>query len=118
MLGGLIVGIAFTGQTFLMFVKENARSFTVMKVLGFTRSQMMVILATQATSVVFLGLAFGTAAAVGASALAAQIPFLRGVYIPWQVSVACCLTIGTVTILSTGLSMRNVLRLQPADVFR
>jgi putative ABC transport system permease protein len=115
---GLIVGIAFTGQTFLMFVKENARSFTVMKVLGFTRSQIMMILGAQATSVVFLGLAFGTAAAVGASALATQIPFLRGVYIPWQVSVACCLTIGAVTILSTGLSMRNVLRLQPADVFR
>lgn len=115
---GLIVGIAFTGQTFLMFVKENARAFTVMKVLGFTRSQIMLMLGAQAISVVFLGLAFGTAAAVGASALATQIPFLRGVYIPWQVSVACCLTIGAVTILSTGLSMRNVLRLQPADVFR
>lgn len=115
---GVIVGIAFTGQTFLMFVKENARAFTTMKVLGFTHPQLAGMMAAQASLVVVLGLSIGTAMVVATTELAKNLPFFRGLYLPWEVTLICCATIGLVTVLAAGLSFRQVLQLQPADVFR
>ncbi len=115
---GLIVGIAFTGQTFLMFVKENARAFTVLKVLGFTHPQLAVMMFAQAGLVVALGLSIGTAMVVATTELAKALPFFRGLYLPWEVTLICCSIIGFVTVMAAGLSFSKVLKLQPADVFR
>jgi putative ABC transport system permease protein len=115
---GLIVGISFTGQTFLMFVKENARAFTTLKVLGFTHPQLALMMTAQATLVVLLGLSIGTAMVVATTEMAKSLPFFRGLYLPWQVSLACCAVIGGVTVLTAGLSFRQVLQLKPAEVFR
>ena len=115
---GLIVGAAFSGQTFLMFVKENARAFTTLKVLGFTHGQLAVMVATMAGIVVVLGLALGTMLAVGTSFLAATMPFFRSLYLPWQVTLLCCISIGLITLLTAGFAFKKVLNLEPADVFR
>jgi ABC-type antimicrobial peptide transport system permease subunit len=115
---GLIVGAAFSGQTFLMFVKENARAFTTLKVLGFTHGQLAVMVATMAGIVVVLGLALGTMLAVGTSFLAATMPFFRSLYLPWQVTLLCCISIGLITLLAAGFAFKKVLNLEPADVFR
>jgi putative ABC transport system permease protein len=115
---GLIVGIAFTGQTFLMFVKENARAFTTLKVLGFTHPQLAAMMAAQSGLVVVLGLSIGTAMVVATTELAKTLPFFRGLYLPWEVTAVCCGIIGVVTVLAAGLSFRQVLQLKPAEVFR
>ncbi|TAG08091.1 MAG: ABC transporter permease [Verrucomicrobia bacterium] len=115
---GLIVGIAFTGQTFLMFVKENARAFTTLKVLGFTHPQLAVMMFAQASLVVVLGLSIGTAMVVATTELAKTLPFFRGLYLPWEVTLTCCSIIGCVTVMAAGMSFYKVLKLQPADVFR
>ena len=115
---GFVVGIAFTGQTFLMFVKENARAFTTLKVLGVTHGQLALMMASQAGLVVFFGLAIGTALAAGVTEAAQTMPFLRGLYIPWDVALACAGIIAAVTFAAAGFAFRNVMKLQPADVFR
>jgi len=115
---GFVVGIAFTGQTFLMFVKENARAFTTLKVLGVTHGQLGRMMAAQAGLVVFMGLGIGTALAVGVTEAAKLMPFLRALYIPWEVALACGGVIAAVTFLAAGFAFNKVLKLQPADVFR
>lgn len=115
---GFIVGIAFTGQTFLMFIKENARTFTTLKVLGYTHQQLAGMMAAQSGLVVVLGLSIGTAMVAATTELAKTMPFFRGLYLPWEVTATCCGILGVVTVLAAGFSFRQVLQLKPADVFR
>ena len=46
------------------------------------------------------------------------MPFLRGLYIPWDVALTCAGIIAAVTFAAAGFAFRNVMKLQPADVFR
>lgn len=115
---GLVVGVAFTAQTFIMFVKENSRAFTTLKVLGVTHGQLLRLMTSQALVIVFLGLSLGTALAAGVTEAARAVPFLRGLYVPWQVAVASCGALSVLTFLTAGYSFRKVMALEPADVFR
>jgi putative ABC transport system permease protein len=115
---GLVVGIAFTVQTFRMFVKEHSRAFITLKVLGFTHGQLAAMLFCQGLLILFLGLAFGTALAVGVTQAAQQTPFLRGLYIPWQVALQTAVAIAGVTLLAAGFGFLNIRKLEPAEVFR
>ncbi|MFZ4593110.1 MAG: ABC transporter permease [Verrucomicrobiaceae bacterium] len=115
---GLIVGTAITGQTFMMFVKENARHLAVLKVVGVTSKQFAGMLCAQATLVLLLGSAFGTALASLSSDLAREEPFLRGVYLPVFVVVLTCGALSAVTYIAVFFSFRTVQQLEPASVFR
>jgi putative ABC transport system permease protein len=115
---GLVVGTAFTAQTFLMFVKENARSLITMKVMGVTHRQLAGMMAAQAGYLTFLGLAFGTFAAAVATTAVRQTPFLRGLYTPVPVVLLCAVFMALIALISAFLAFRRVLAMQPADVFR
>jgi putative ABC transport system permease protein len=115
---GLVVGTAFTAQTFLMFVKENARGMITMKVMGVTHRQLGTMLAVQAIYLTFLGLAFGTVAATLVTALIRHVPMLRGLYIPVSVVLLCAVLMALIALASAFIGFRRVLGLRPADVFR
>jgi putative ABC transport system permease protein len=115
---GFIVGAAFTAQTFLMYVKENARGLTVLKVLGVTIGQLAAMMAMQALFIAFLGVAIGTALASAMTEVSKSMPFLRGLYIPWSVSLSCSGVIGAITLISAFIAFRRISQIPPADVFR
>jgi putative ABC transport system permease protein len=115
---GLVVGTVITGQTFMMFVKENSRHLAVLKVVGVTARQFAGMLAAQASTVVFLGCCFGTALAAGTSELARSQPFLRGLFLPGWVAVATCAALAAVTMVAVMMSFRTIQQLEPAAVFR
>jgi putative ABC transport system permease protein len=115
---GLVVGAAITGQTFLMFVKENERHLSLMKVVGVTTPQMAGMLFCQAGLVVALGSCFGTGLATLTTSLSRTQPFLRGIYIPTYVAIATCTALAVVTAAAVLLALRNVQKLEPASVFR
>lgn len=115
---GLVVGTVITGQTFMMFVKENSRHLAVLKVVGVTARQFAGMLAAQAGTVVFLGCCFGTALAAGTSEMAREVPFLRGLFLPGWVVVATCATLAAVTGVAVLMSFRKIQQLEPAAVFR
>lgn len=115
---GLVVGTVITGQTFMMFVKENSRHLAVLKVVGVTARQFAGMLAAQAATVVFLGCCFGTALAAGTSELARELPFLRGVFLPGWVAVTTCVALTVVTGVAVMMSFRTIQKLEPAAVFR
>ena len=115
---GLVVGAAITGQTFLMFVKDNERHLSLMKVVGVTGPQMAGMLFCQAGLVVALGSCFGTGLASLTTSLSRTQPFLRGIYIPTQVAVQTCTALAVVTAIAVLIALRNVQKLEPAGVFR
>ena len=43
---------------------------------------------------------------------------LRGMWVPWQVAVIAAAAVGVIIVLSSLLSLRRVLVLEPAMVFR
>lgn len=115
---GLLVGTAFTAQTFLMFVKDNSRSLITMKVMGVTHKQLAVMMAVQAAYLTFLGLAIGTTIATLTSEFVREIPFLRGLYTPVPVVLLCAAFMAGIAFLSAFIGFRRVLAMQPSDVFR
>jgi len=115
---GLGVGAAITGQTFLMFVKENARHLAMLRVVGTTQRQLGGMMAAQAGLVLFLGSCFGTGLAAGVCELVRQQPFLRGLHLPWPVALGSCAALAVVTGLAVVHSFRQIQALEPAAVFR
>jgi putative ABC transport system permease protein len=43
---------------------------------------------------------------------------LRGMYVPWQIMVITALAVGLIVLMASLLSMRKVLVLEPATVFK
>jgi putative ABC transport system permease protein len=115
---GLTVGMAFTAQTFLMFIKENAKGITMLKVLGVTHWQLATMLVTQAVLVMVLGWAFGSGFAAMVTNMSRGIAFLRGLYIPWQVTGLTGIFMLGITLTAAFFGFIRVAKLQPADVFR
>ncbi|MEN9733463.1 MAG: hypothetical protein RLZ45_1458, partial [Verrucomicrobiota bacterium] len=115
---GLVVGAAITGQTFLMFVKENARPIAMLKVVGTTQAQLGWMRAAQAGLILFLGSCMGSGLAAVVCEAVRQQPFLRGLYLPSWVALSTCLSLAVVTGGAVFLSFRQVQKLEPASVFR
>jgi len=115
---GLVVGAAITGQTFLMFIKENARPLSMLKVVGTTDRQLGRMILLQGALVLGLGSCFGSAIAAAVCDLVRTQPFLRSLYLPWEIALGTCGALASVTGLALYASFRHVRALEPATVFR
>jgi len=115
---GLIVGAAITGQTFLMFIKENARPLSMLKVVGTTDRQLGTMILVQGTVVLVLGSCFGSGIAAAVCNVIRTQPFLRSLYLPWEIALGTCLALASVTGIALYASYRHVRGLEPAAVFR
>jgi putative ABC transport system permease protein len=115
---GLVVGAAITGQTFLMFVKDNSRHLAMLKAMGVTDRQMGGMLLIQVAFVLAIGMSLGTAVAVGITALTRASVFLRSVYLPLEVTVFSGVSVTIVTLLALVVSYREVRKMEPAAIFR
>lgn len=115
---GFIIGAAIAGQTFFIFVLENLRHFAALKALGVTNKQIKSMVLTQAAYVGFIGFSLG----IGLCALffetTSNLMPLRGVFLTWQVVVGTGLSVVVIMILSSLISIRKVLVVDPAIVFR
>ncbi|HEY1067023.1 MAG TPA: ABC transporter permease, partial [Pirellulales bacterium] len=114
---GFIVGTAIAGQTFYLFVIENLRQFGTLKAMGVTNLQLMRMILLQAFVVALMGYGLG----VGLAALfgeANKNNETLAFYMPWQVLAVTGGAVFLICILSSLLSIRRVLVLEPAIVFR
>jgi putative ABC transport system permease protein len=114
----LVVGIVVAGQTFYLFTVENLKQFGAIKAIGVTNWRLVGMILLQAFTVGIIGFSIGTGMAAGFFELTLQLMPTRGIILMWQ-SVA--LTGGCVVlvmILASILSLRRVLVLEPAIVFR
>lgn len=117
---GFIVGGAIAGQTFYLFTLENLKQFGSLKAMGVTNLRLISMILLQATLVGAMGYGIGLGASAGFFELMERSgqADLRGMWVPWQVAAIAAVAVGLIVVLSSLLSLRRVLVLEPAVVFR
>jgi putative ABC transport system permease protein len=114
---GFIVGTAIAGQTFYQFTIENLKQFAALKAMGTGNRTILGMILLQALVVgpIGYGLGVGLAALFG---LAVKDDPKVAFFMPWQVLVFTGLSITLICVLSSLVSVRRVLAVEPAIVFR
>jgi putative ABC transport system permease protein len=114
---GFIVGTAIAGQTFYLFTVENIRQFGALKAMGTSNLRIvgMVMLQALQVGLIGYGLGIGGAAAFGwVAKRTAKLAFLM----PWQVLAITAGAVLLIILLTSVLSVRKVLVIEPAIVFK
>ncbi len=114
----LVVGVVVAGQTFYLFTVENLKQFAAIKAIGVTNWRLIGMILLQAGTVGLIGFSIGTGMAGEFFNYFGQKLATRGIILMWQ-SVALtggCMVL--VMVLASILSLRRVLVLEPAIVFR
>jgi len=114
----LVVGTVVAGQTFYLFTVENLRQFGALKAIGVTNARLIGMILLQAGTAASLGFALGTGMAATFFEITLHKLATRGIVLMWQcvaITGACILF---VAIVASILSIRRVLVLEPAAVFR
>ena len=114
----LIVGTVVAGQTFYLFTVENLKQFGALKAIGVTNRRLVGIILLQAFTVGTIGFAIGTGMAAVFFELTLQKLATRGLILMWQNVALTGGCILFVIIVASLLSIRRVLVLEPAAVFR
>ena len=115
---GFIVGTAIAGQTFYLFTLENLKQFGALKAMGVSNWPLTGMVLLQATVVGLIGYGIGMGLTAGFFETTRNITALAGFYLPWQVAVLAAVAVGVIIVLASLLSLRKVLVLEPAIVFR
>ena len=114
---GFLVGTAIAGQTFYLFTVENIRQFGALKAMGTSNWTILCMVLFQAIQVGIVGYGVG----VGLAALfgVATKGFGRlSFFMPWQVLAITGAAVFVIVLLASLLSIRKVLVVDPAIVFR
>jgi putative ABC transport system permease protein len=94
---GFFVGVAIAGQTFYLFTIENLKQFGSLKAMGTSNLRLVAAAFFHFTQ---------------------PIGHLQGFFRPWQVLAGTGAAVLIIVILASLLSIRRVLVLEPAMVFR
>lgn len=113
---GFIVGTAIAGQTFYNFTLDNLRHFGVLKAMGTPNSTLLQMILLQALLVgsIGYGLGVGLASLFGYALRHTELAFRM----PWQLLGLSAAAVMLICMGSALVSMRKVMRLEPAIVFR
>lgn len=113
---GFIVGTAIAGQTFYNFTLDNLRYFGALKAMGAGNRLLLRMILLQAVLVGMIGygLGVGIAAFIGWATRNGELAFL----LPWWQLVLTAVAVMLICIFASVISMRKVMRLEPAIVFK
>ena len=114
----LIVGTVVAGQTFYLFTLENLKQFGALKAIGVTNWRLTRMVLLQAIAVGAVGFSMGTGMAALFFELQVRKIATRGLVLFWQSVVLTGGCILLVIIIASLLSIRRVVVLEPAEVFR
>ena len=113
---GFIIGTAIAGQTFYNFTLENMRYFGTLKAMGATNYVLLRMILLQALLVGVLGYGLGVGGAavfgytLGGTALSFRLTKDLLIFSGSAISLIC--------VFSALISIRKVMRLEPAVVFK
>lgn len=114
----LIVGIAVAGQTFYLFTIENLKQFGALKAIGVTNWRITGMILLQALTVGVIGFSIGTGLCAVFFTITLNSLATRGLVLLWQNVIGTGVAILLVVALASVISIRRVLVLEPAAVFR
>ncbi|MBX3733430.1 MAG: FtsX-like permease family protein [Verrucomicrobiae bacterium] len=114
----LIVGTVVAGQTFYLFTVENLRQFGTLKAIGVGNGRLVLMVLLQGGAVGLIGFAIGTGMAAAFFEATQHLVATRGIILmlPSVLLTGGCMVF--VVLLASLLSLRRVLVLEPASVFR
>lgn len=117
---GFVVGAAIAGQTFYLFTLENLKQFGCLKAMGVDNLRLigMILFQAGAVGVMGFGIGLGMATTFFEVTERTGMSDLRGMYIPWQVIAVTAAAVGVIVLAASLLSIRKVLVLEPAVVFK
>jgi putative ABC transport system permease protein len=113
---GFLVGTAIAGQTFYNFTLDNLRHFGALKAMGASNTTLLRMILLQALMVGSIGYGLGVGAAslfgylLGDTELAFRLP--------WQLLLLSAAAVTIICLLSAIISIRKVMALEPAIVFK
>jgi putative ABC transport system permease protein len=114
----LVVGTVVAGQTFYLFTVENLKQFGALKAIGVTNTRLVGMILLQAATAASMGFALGTGMAATFFEIFQHRLATRGIVLLWQCVALTGGCILFVTAVASILSIRRVLVLEPAAVFR
>ena len=112
---GLIVGVVVVAQTLFTIAREHLRELGTLKALGALDRELVGFVAWQAAYLAVVGGLCGCALAFAVAALVSR--FLL-VLLPGSLLALGALVVVAMCALASVSSVRNVLRLEPAEVFK
>ena len=114
----LVVGTVVAGQTFYLFTVENLKQFGALKAIGVSNGRLTGMILLQALTAGTLGFTLGTGMAATFFEITLRQLQTRGIVLMWQCVGLTGASILFVVIVASVLSIRRVLVLEPASVFR
>jgi putative ABC transport system permease protein len=115
---GFIIGVAIAGQTFYLFTVENLRQFGSLKAMGLSNVRIVGMILLQAVVVGAIGYSLG----IGVTAIffesTGHMTQLEGLHLYGEVMVGSGAAVLLIVVLASLISIRRVLVLEPAVVFR
>jgi putative ABC transport system permease protein len=119
---GFIIGAAIAGQTFYLFTIDHLKQFGALKAMGVSNLRIVGMVLVQGLVVGVLGYMIG----LGMASIFAEVVKWRlaGTGLPpadhmaWPIPILTGLAAALIVFASAMISLRRVLRLEPASVFR
>jgi putative ABC transport system permease protein len=113
---GFVIGTVITGFMFFSFTLDNLRYFGTLKAMGAedVRLMGMIVLQAVAVAVIGFGIGVGLASLFGRAAKHSTLAFMM----PWQLLFLSGAAVLIICTLSAMLSVRKVISLEPAVVFK
>jgi putative ABC transport system permease protein len=117
---GFIIGAAIAGQTFYLFTIGNLKQFGALKAMGTSNARIVAMVLMQGLFVGLIGFGLGMGLAslieIWMRMILTTIPPVN--FMAWQIPVGTALAVALIMLGTTFFSLRRVLRLEPATVFR
>lgn len=114
----IIVGMVVGGQTFYLFIIENLKYFATLKAIGLSHKKLIKMVLLQASTVGTLGYCFGMGLAGFFFKQTENNLATRGLILRWESMLGTGLVVLLIVTVVSVLSLRRVIRLEPATVFR
>ncbi len=115
---GFLVGAAIAGQTFYLFTLENLKQFGALKAMGLSNLRIIGMILLQAVVVSWIGYGLGLGGATLYGVVMTRVKPMMAFYMPWQVLVGTGVAVVVIAAAASLLSIRRVVALEPAIVFR
>ena len=115
---GFIVGAAVAGQTFYLFTLENLKQFGALKAMGVTNARLIGMILLQASVVSSMGYGLGMGLTAIFFTFTNRIAPMAGIHLSPVAASLVGFAVLVIILLTSLFSLRKVLFLEPAVVFR
>jgi len=113
-----LVGCAIAGQTFYLFTVENLKQFGALKAMGMSDRAIVGMILIQGAVVGSIGYGLGIGLATLFGIFCQRNMSLLAFFLPWQVLALTGVAVILIVLLSSLVSIRRVLVVEPAIVFQ